>query len=96
MTRQARQILSRMLTAEQAAAYLGYKTTEILASIPVKPVKMVEVGPGCQPKYDLHALDAWLDRLSGLSVPAAAEAAAGPSDDPDAQFASWKASRGAR
>lgn len=96
MTRQARRIPSRMLTAEEAAAYLGYKTTEILAHIPVKPVKMVEVGPGCAPKYDLHALDAWLDRLSGLSVPAAAEAGAGQADDPEAQFATWKASRGAR
>jgi hypothetical protein len=73
-------IAPRMLTAEQAAAYLGYETTGLLANIPVKPVRMVESGAGCMPKYDRFALDAWLDRLSGLSVPAAGQAGANGGD----------------
>ena len=97
MTRQPPPIAPRLLTAEQAAAYLGYATTALLANIPVQPIQMTMTGPGSQPKYDRRALDAWLDRLSGLSVPpTAAQAGAGPADDPDAQFASWQASRAAR
>lgn len=90
-------IAPRLLSAEQAAAYLGYATTALLANIPVQPIQMTMTGPGSQPKYDRRALDAWLDRLSGLSVPAAAaEAGAGPTDDPEAQFANWRAARALR
>jgi len=84
----------RLLTAEQAAAYLGYETTGLLANIPVKPVQMVEKGPGCQPKWDRAALDAWLDRLSGLSVAAAPEGS-GETDTAEAAFAAWREKRAA-
>lgn len=84
-------IAPRMLTAEQAAAYLGYATTGVLANIPVKPRKLAEKGPGSQPKYDRVELDAWLDRVAGLSV---AANQTGEPDDAEAAYASWKSKRG--
>lgn len=95
MTRQRTTIPPRMLTAEQAAAYLGYATTGLLENIPVKPVKMAVAGPGSQPKYDRVALDTWLDGLSGLSVPASKSGAGEPVNG-EAAYADWKASRVAR
>ena len=102
MTRPRPTIAPRLLTAEQAAAYLGYATTGILAVIPVKPVQLAAEGVGAQPKYDIRALDAFLDRLSGLSVPApsgvdAADAPAPPSPEDQAETAydRWKATRAA-
>lgn len=92
MTRQRATILPRMLNAEQAAAYLGYATTGLLDNIPVKPVKMANDGPGSQPKWDRCALDAWLDRLSGLSVPPP-QGGAGEGGDGEAAYANWKARR---
>ena len=85
-------IQPRMLSAEEAALYLGYETTGILANIPVRPVQMAAKGPGCQPKYDRHALDAWIDTLSGLSVPGAVQPAA-QEDPAEAVFATWRAKR---
>lgn len=85
-----------MLTAEQAAQYLGYETTGVLANIPVQPVQMVRPGlPGSQPKYDRYALDAWLDRLSGLSVPAGRLALAEGPQDVEEGYATWRAARAA-
>jgi len=84
-------IAPRLLTAEQAAAYLGYATTGVLANLPVKPLVMAEKGPGSQPKYDIRALDAFLDQLSGLRPPEAAPAA--PADDADTAYGAWKAKR---
>lgn len=90
--RETAPIAPRMLTAEQAAAYLGYATTGVLANIPVKPRRLVPQGPGSQPKYDRAELDAWLDRLAGLSVPAASQGGAGETsaNDADAAYAAWK------
>lgn len=88
-------IAPRLLSAEQAAAYLGYATTGLLANIPVKPIQMAEAGPGSLPKYDRRALDAWLDRLSGLSVPAG-EGQGKAGDDADAAYANWREGRAAR
>ena len=84
-------IAPKLLTAEQAAAYLGYVTTGVLANIPVKPIVMAESGPGSQPKYDRVALDAFLDRLSGLEHPRVS-AEAEP-DDAEAAYARYKAGR---
>lgn len=92
MTRRPVEILPRMLTATQAAQYLGYGTTGLLATIPVKPVQMAAKGPGSQPKYDRAALDAWLDRLSGLSVPATT-GAGDAEDDAETAYEGWKARR---
>ncbi len=92
MTARVRPALTpRMLTAEQAAAYLGYATTGVLANIPVKPRRLAESGPGSQPKYDRVELDAWLDRLAGLSVAPTTEA--GANDDAEALYDTWKAGR---
>lgn len=90
--RQRPAIAPRMLTAEQAAAYLGYETTGLLANIPVKPIQMVEVGAGSQPKYDRFALDAWLDSRSGLSVPGDQDGAG--QGGAETAYAAWKAGRG--
>lgn len=92
--REPHAIQPRMLTAAQAAAYLGYETTGVLANIPVKPRKLAERGPGSQPKYDRVELDAWLDRVAGLSVPAgpAGETA---NDDAQSAYDQWQATRGA-
>lgn len=95
MKREPPPIAPRMLTAEQAAAYLGYATVGLLANIPVKPVRMAEAGAGSQPKYDRRALDAWLDRLSGLSV-AGPQTEGRGEDDADDAFAAWKAAAAAR
>src|SRR4051812_34057672 len=92
MARQPAPIAPRMLTAEQAAAYLGYATTGLLANIPVKPVQMVDTGAGSQLKWDRAALDAWLDRLSGLSVAPGPQPAGGDApDDADAAYELFKA-----
>lgn len=94
MKREPPPIAPRLLTAEQAAAYLGYATTGLLANIPVKPIQMAETGPGSQPKYDRRALDAWLDRLSGLSSPDRGAGEGG--DDAEASYAAWRTARGGR
>jgi hypothetical protein len=56
----------RLLTASEAAAYLGYTSSEVLRAIPVAPIRLATVGVGAGPRYDKVALDRWLDRLSGL------------------------------
>lgn len=90
-------ISPRLLTAEQAAAYLGYATTGVLANIPVKPRRLTERGPGSQPKYDRVELDAWLNRLAGLSVAPPGQDAAGAgsqaNDDAEALYDQWKGGR---
>jgi hypothetical protein len=91
MQHHASDISPRLLTTEQAARYLGYATTGLLANIPVKPIKMADVGPGCQPKYDRRGLDCWLDGLSGLSVPAEQ---LGDGNEAESAYRRWKAGRG--
>lgn len=79
----------RMLNAKAAAEYLGYKTTEILDHIPVKPHPLTDKGV---PKYDRKALDAWLDSLSGLAHPLAPQ---NEGEDADELLAEWQAKRSA-
>ena len=88
-------IAPRRLTAAQAAKYLGYETTGVLASNPVKPRALAVSGPGSAPKYDRAELDVVLDRLAGLSVPAG-RAGEGESDDAEAAYERWQAARAAR
>lgn len=81
---------ARLLTASQAASYLGFKSTELLKNIPVGPVHLSVVGVGRAPRWDRLALDGWLDTLSGLSGPIA-----GPTeDDVDAELEAWSSQRG--
>lgn len=94
MPRRPIAIAPRMLTAEQAAAYLGYATTGVLANIPVKPRKLAETGPGSQPKWDKAELDAWLDRLAGLTSAASSTGGGSPAaNDAEDAYAKWKAGR---
>lgn len=66
----------RLLTEDQVADYLG--------DLPVAEVKRQGVGRvpiGRCVRYDIRAIDAWLDSLSGL-IPNSAPAAT-PADAPD-------------
>ena len=79
----------RLLTTEEAAAYLGYRSTAVLRNIPIKPVQLAIVGVGRAPRYDIKALDAWLDQLSGTSSPSSA--IRGEDDLAQAVFDEWEA-----
>lgn len=94
MRRAVAAIQPRLLTPDEAAAYLGYTSTAVLASIPVEPLRLSKDGVRASPRYDLHALDAWLDNLSGImpvADPATAEEAAA-----DEELNAWRARRAAR
>ena len=74
----------RMLTAQQAAEYLGYNSTDLLRHIPVKAVRLMPVNG--QPRWDRRQLDAWLDELGGAANTAANDDG---HDDVDAEFDAW-------
>lgn len=81
----------RLLTGPQAAAYLGFKSVELLQNIPVGPIRLSPVGVGRAPRWDRRALDHWLDGLSSIKRCA-------PSADDDfameSELSVWRASRG--
>jgi hypothetical protein len=52
---------ARLLTAAQAANYLGYKSVDILRRFPVGPIP---VGRGR--RWDRDHIDRYLDALSGI------------------------------
>jgi len=88
----------RLLTAGQAARYLGYKSSQVLRQIPVEPIQVSEDGRTKTRRYDRKALDAWLDRKSGLGAGRVAR-----TGDPvldaavaELEFAAWKERRAAR
>lgn len=85
----------RLLTAKQAARYLAYKSTAALKKVPIQPIHLVEVGPGCAPKYDRHAIDRWLDGLSGLAEPPTPHSAS-PKNEADDALRAWEVRREAR
>lgn len=77
----------RLLTEEQAADYLG--------EIPVGEIKRQGIGRvplGRYVRYDIRAIDAWLDSLSDL-IPNSAKPAAGQVDEdtPEAALARFTA-----
>lgn len=76
----------RLLTASEAAAYLGYTSSQVLRSIPVAPIRLAAVGVGTGPRYDKVALDRWLDRLSGLHANDEQHVAA---ESGEAEFEEW-------
>lgn len=86
--------MPRLLTARQAAAYLGYASTAFLARIPVRPRSLLPHGLGSQPKYDRVELDAWLDGLAGLYA-SRDSARGGGCDEAEAAYERWRAARGA-
>lgn len=65
-------ISPRLLSPEEAADYLGYRSTAVLKNIPIKPVQLAIVGVGRGPRYDVAVLDRWLDQLSGIRSPGTA------------------------
>lgn len=81
-------ILPRLLTATQAAAYVGYKSTEVLKRIPVRPVVITDDHPSAR-RWDRNALDRWIDDLGGLC-----NATSSGAGDLEAEFAAWEARRG--
>lgn len=83
---------ARLLNANQASQYLGFRSIELLKNIPVKPVQLSVVGVGRAPRWDRLALDRWLDTLSGLNGPSPEVSEEGV----DAEFDAWKASRHGR
>ncbi|WP_395944404.1 hypothetical protein [Brevundimonas sp.] len=80
-------IQPRMFTAQQAATYVGYKSTDILRRIPVTPVSLASNGDAA-PRWDRVALDQWLDGLGGIGV------ASSQATDLEADFAAWEAGNG--
>lgn len=79
-------IIPRLFTAEDAAHYLGYKSTEILKKIPIKPIRIASIGSESAPRYDRHEIDQYLDRMSGLKVETNTS---DDCDEADALFAEW-------
>jgi hypothetical protein len=56
-------IASRLLTRKQAAAYCGVSLRTFIGLCPVRPVAL---GPSKRlERYDLRALDQWIDTLPG-------------------------------
>jgi len=52
----------RLLTKSQAAAYCGVSASTFRS---VCPVRAIALGVGVRmERYDIHALDQWIDRLS--------------------------------
>lgn len=78
----------RLLSAEDAAAYLGLNSREALGLVPVQPRRI-----GRRVLWDRQLLDAWLDREAGLESSSAPANDAG-ADDPDAVLARWELEHG--
>ena len=80
---------ARLLTAAQAADYLGYKTVAVLKHLAVRPITLTHEGVGTGQRWDRRSLDKYLDTLSGLT------------SDPTMQtendiFEDWQSKRGSR
>ena len=58
--RRAPPIPPRLLRVSDAAAYCGVAVKDFLAELPPNPIKI-----GRQRRWDVRALDAWIDTLSG-------------------------------
>lgn len=84
----ASHILPRLLTAAQAAAYVGYKSTEALKGIPVRPIVVIDDRPAAR-RWDRKALDLWIDDLSGIGA-----AKSDDEEDLEAEVAAWEARNG--
>lgn len=87
-----RPISSRPVNATDAAAYLGYASTEVLKHLPIKPIQLNIQGPGSAPRWDLRAIDEMLDASSGLEAPDSVND--NDYDSPKALLGAWRAKRG--
>lgn len=84
--RDRRKPAPRLLSAAQAAAYCGVSVTTFEAWAPVPPLR-----PSPAPRrklWDIRALDAWLDRESGLESPRRRS-----SDRPEKKHDPWAGAR---
>jgi hypothetical protein len=54
-------VAKRMMTKSEAAAHCGRSVKRFEAECDVAPIKF----PNGDRRYDVHDLDAWLDRLKG-------------------------------
>jgi hypothetical protein len=80
----------RLLTDDQAAAYLGVRRSD-LKGLPLR----LRVPINGKPRWDRRAIDAWLDAQTGLVAPSPAQAAAEIPDDGDAALDGWLKDKGA-
>lgn len=95
MARPLAPLQPRLLTPEEAALYLGYRSTAVLARVPVQPLQIAEDGKTASPRYDRCALDAWLDRKSGL-VAAPAEIGGAAELTAGTELEAWRERKRAR
>lgn len=56
----ARKLPPRLLNKQEAAAYCGVCASIFDKACPVLPIRLLDRIP----RYDRHALDAWIDRLT--------------------------------
>lgn len=84
----------RLMTASDAAAYLGYKSPAILKKIGLTPIRLELVGGvRGEPKYDRLDLDALIERSKGEECRADSRCSA-DLDDADAALLTWRLKRG--
>lgn len=85
--------IPRLMSAKQAAAYLGFKSVEVLKNVAIRPIRLSQHGLGSAPRFDRVALDAYLDSLSNIArykEPQNAE------DEVRFGFEEWERSRAVR
>lgn len=87
-----RHLSPRLLNATEAAAYLGYASTDVLRHLPIQPIRLTASGAGSASRWDLRALDALLDERSGIAGPDRPQA--DDYDSPEADLAAWRMKRG--
>lgn len=58
-------IQPRLLTVEQAAAYVGFSRRTVLRRVEAGtfPQPLRPLGPGTDPRWDIRDLDKWIDAL---------------------------------
>lgn len=77
----------RLLTAEAAMNYLSLSNRDALSAIPVRPFKI-----GNRTRWDVKALDAWMDGQSQLSDSSAGDRV--NEDDPETALKQWRQDNG--
>lgn len=80
------------MNAQETARYLGHQSRAVLSEIPVSPIRLSANGVGRGQLWDRHAIDQWLDELSGIRHPTADSAPA--KDDLEDELNAWRRTRG--
>lgn len=89
-TRPRHTIEPRLLNASEAARYLGFASTELLANVGVKPIQLATLGVGTAPRYDRYALDDLIDQRSGVG---SARDRCEPEPDAQTEYDEWRRCR---